>query len=315
MPLYLKDKLVSGTGTPGKSAYEAAKAGGYTGTEASFNQALKDIPGHIADTENPHGVTAAQAGAIASIEKGATNGVATLGVDALLAAAQRPKAGGLYRDDGTTTVEASLAEISTTLQNNDPRNWGLDLSKSLADANDGTRNGFYAMTTGAANVPFDYGVLLVHNNGNPNYVHQELTRYYDGIKVCRSGSYDDSTSAVKWGPWEYVNPPMDVGYEYRTTERRNGLPVYTQFKNLGKIVNGAYGDISVTNLDSVVGYEAFWVNRPLPIIKNSSLTDAETQYLNVYVLNANTIRVYYYGGTSVSGNGDVYVLVKYTKST
>ena len=116
MPLYLKDKLVSGTGTPGKSAYEAAKAGGYTGTEASFNQALKDIPGHIADTENPHGVTAAQAGAIASIEKGATNGVATLGADALLAAAQRPKAGGLYRDDGTTTVEESLTEISTTLQ-------------------------------------------------------------------------------------------------------------------------------------------------------------------------------------------------------
>ena len=50
-------------------------------------------------------------------EKGAANGVATLGADALLAAAQRPKAGGLYRDDGTTTVEASLTEISTTLQN------------------------------------------------------------------------------------------------------------------------------------------------------------------------------------------------------
>ena len=49
-------------------------------------------------------------------EKGAANGVATLGADALLAAAQRPKAGGLYRDDGTTTVESSLTEISTTLQ-------------------------------------------------------------------------------------------------------------------------------------------------------------------------------------------------------
>ena len=119
MPLYLKDKLVSGTGapgSPGKSAYEAAKAGGYTGTEASFNQALKDVPGHIANTENPHSVTAAQAGAIASIEKGTANGVATLGEDSLLAAAQRPKAGSLYREDGETTVEASLADISTTLQ-------------------------------------------------------------------------------------------------------------------------------------------------------------------------------------------------------
>ena len=43
-------------------------------------------------------------------------GVATLGSDALLAAAQRPKAGGLYRDDGKTTLEKSLTEISTTLQ-------------------------------------------------------------------------------------------------------------------------------------------------------------------------------------------------------
>ena len=100
MPLYLKDKLVSGTGAPGKSAYDAAKAGGYAGTEEEFNEAL-----------------AVWADAIPSSEKGAANGVATLGADALLAAAQRPKAGGLYRDDGTTTVEASLADISTTLQN------------------------------------------------------------------------------------------------------------------------------------------------------------------------------------------------------
>ena len=139
-----------------------------------------------------------------------------------------------------------------------------------------------------------------------------LQKKVDGLESTDySGCYYRTVDGVV----EWLNPPMLINTEYRTTERRNGLPVYTQFKNLGKIVNGAYGDISVTNLDAVVGYEAFWVNRPLPIIKNSSLTDAETQYLNVYVLNANTIRVYYYGGTSVSGNGDVYVLVKYTKNT
>ena len=51
MPLYLKDKLVSGTGAPGKSAYEAAKAGGYMGTEADFNTALKDLPVHIGNAD------------------------------------------------------------------------------------------------------------------------------------------------------------------------------------------------------------------------------------------------------------------------
>ena len=64
MPLYLKDKLVSGTGAPGKSAYEAAKAGGYTGTEAEFNHTLTNMSGHISSTDNPHNVTAAQIGAL-----------------------------------------------------------------------------------------------------------------------------------------------------------------------------------------------------------------------------------------------------------
>lgn len=63
MPLYLRDKLVSGTGAPGKSAYQTAVEAGYAGTETAFNQALNDVPGHIADKGNPHGVTAAQAGA------------------------------------------------------------------------------------------------------------------------------------------------------------------------------------------------------------------------------------------------------------
>ena len=54
MPLYLKDKLVSGTGaqgSPGKSAYEAAKEGGYIGTEAEFSTALKDLPAHVGNAD------------------------------------------------------------------------------------------------------------------------------------------------------------------------------------------------------------------------------------------------------------------------
>ena len=38
-----------------------------------------------------------------------------------------------------------------------------------------------------------------------------------------------------WGEWEYINPPMEDGVEYRTTERHLGKPVYTQivqFDNL-----------------------------------------------------------------------------------
>ena len=50
-------------GQNGKSAYTSAVEAGYSGTEAAFNKALSDVPGHIASTSNPHNVTAPQVGA------------------------------------------------------------------------------------------------------------------------------------------------------------------------------------------------------------------------------------------------------------
>ena len=37
-----------------------------------------------------------------------------------------------------------------------------------------------------------------------------------------------------WSEWEYVNPPMQLGVEYRTTERFMGKPVYTMLIDLGE---------------------------------------------------------------------------------
>lgn len=77
-------------GADGKSAYQTAVEGGYSGTETAFNEALVELPNHIADKQNPHGVTAAQVGAISSSEKGAVSGVATLGTDGKVPTGQLP---------------------------------------------------------------------------------------------------------------------------------------------------------------------------------------------------------------------------------
>lgn len=50
----------------------------------------KDLTGHLNDKGNPHGVTAAQTGAIPSAEKGAAWGVATLGSDGKVPSEQLP---------------------------------------------------------------------------------------------------------------------------------------------------------------------------------------------------------------------------------
>ena len=77
-------------GADGKSAYQTAVEGGYSGTETAFNAAIVELPNHIADKKNPHGVTAAQTGAIPSNEKGAASGVATLGADGKVPSGQLP---------------------------------------------------------------------------------------------------------------------------------------------------------------------------------------------------------------------------------
>lgn len=48
------------------------------------------------------------------------------------------------------------------------------------------------------------------------------TVYYDGLEARRFCQLDG------WRPWEWVNPPMEVGKEYRTTERYMGKPVYVK---------------------------------------------------------------------------------------
>ena len=71
--LYIRDKngnfipIPSIKGADGKSAYEQAKDGGYTGTEEEFISILNGTAGdgaHFNNYSNPHKVTAAQAGAI-----------------------------------------------------------------------------------------------------------------------------------------------------------------------------------------------------------------------------------------------------------
>lgn len=214
-------------------------------------------------------------------------------------------------------------EINTFLANKAPAGYGLGgqskFISSSDDLNDAVYDGWYYFDAPPINAPlFDgvnalgYSSMLVSNRIPSLYVTQEIFCYNSWeafncvLRRCRING--------EWKPWEWVNPPMALGIEYRTTERRNGSPVYCKYANLGKLTNGSYGEISVDSLDVVVAYEAMFVNRPLPIINNSSLTDAGTQYVNVFAHSGTIIRVYYYGGANVSGNGDVYVLVKYTKN-
>lgn len=46
-----------------------------------------------------------------------------------------------------------------------------------------------------------------------------------------------------WQPWEWVNPPMVSGVEYRTTERVNGKAVYAKLVDCGYLPNASHSTV------------------------------------------------------------------------
>ena len=50
--------------------------------------------------------------------------------------------------------------------------------------------------------------------------------------------YPSSSSPAVWMPFEWEHPPMQIGVEYRTTERYNSKPVYKKAINTGALSAG-----------------------------------------------------------------------------
>ena len=100
---------------------------------------------------------------------------------------------------------------------------------SLLDANTAKRNGWYiGGGENAVNFPsynHKYGELFVLTRNNTI----EQFAIYQGT-ICVRYSTDGGTT---WSTWEWVNPPMQLGVEYRTTERYLGKPVYVMVVDCG----------------------------------------------------------------------------------
>lgn len=118
----------------------------------------------------------------------------------------------------------------------------ISVTDMVADMNNLTTNGWYHKWSGqsVANCPCEYAGIFVSAKDSGHvtqfcfdYVTREIQR-----RVKSSGT---------WDPWEYVNPRMAVGIEYRTTERHLGNAVYTKMVNCGALP---------FNRESIIGHGA-----------------------------------------------------------
>lgn len=179
----------------------------------------------------------------------------------------------------------------------------------IPDCDDAKLSGLYIMSSKTANFPTlipngQYSLLRVSARTSDEIL-QEV--FCCGI----SGQYDFSAvrsygNTDSWSPWEYINPPMQLGVEYRTTERFMGSPVYVRLVDFGALPDNTQKDVSV--LDA--GTMKCGIDLKMITYNNQAFK----QY------NGITTQVLQNGGITVVtnynlSNVEAYFLIKYTKTT
>ena len=208
-----------------------------------------------------------------------------------------------------------INETNTALQNNDPRNWALGTTATspkneinrLSVVDETISNGWYLvyLSDGGNIGGATQGTLSV--DASSRGITQEFRFYYAGYggfcKLTRIKPYQE-----EWQPWEYVNPPMQLGVEYRTTERYQGKPVYTKAIDFGAAPNSTLKVVSIgtANIEKIVDFKWMFANGNDigMIITNPNFT----------LVAANT------GNVVIETNADVSstmikAIVKYIKTT
>lgn len=204
-----------------------------------------------------------------------------------------------------------------------PDEYGLGerFGKKITDCNEATEAGWYYFDEGSLNTPelipnYAYAtILVVPRNTN-------LTQlYYNPVITCYMAVRVKSNDG--WEPWEYINPPMSLGVEYRTVERYLGKPVYIKLVNCGTFA--APGTVKTVTFDDtgtllrvidfggeIVGKSQVWAFPTFlygAIYTDMSIVLAEAR------VSSGIGYIYLYTKTRDLTDNLAYVWIKYTKKT
>lgn len=128
---------------------------------------------------------------------------------------------------------------------------GAKTGKMITDGNDALVGGWFYWGNIDTNLPFTYGHMRV----DPRL---SSTSGQILMQTAYSDSYPGCVAQRKmmdgaFKPWEWVNPPMQLGVEYRTTERYQRKPVYVKLVDLGNCPSSGFKDVTVLG-DTEVGF-------------------------------------------------------------
>lgn len=218
--------------------------------------------------------------------------------------------------DAAVTRALPGGDIDSLLNGKAPAGYGLGggATKTVeTDFNNYIGNGVYqcpASFDSIQNAPPNghYGMLIVSHGSNaivqdvygPSWVSSAIRWFH-----VRRVSTSSDGNADSWSEWEWPEPLMEIGVEYRTTERYQGKPVYAKLVNCGNLPNATEKMISgyAENVHDVVDFGGMSLHFGQSLLNEGFTTLRVTQSLIAISCT-----------TDLSA-GSAEVWVKYTKTT
>ena len=215
-------------------------------------------------------------------------------------------------------LDDAVKEILITLANKAPNGYGLGqiaygptFDGKPYNADGITGSGFFMCKNGTPTA--DWGAILHIQFDNKKRAIQcfDAAFEWSGITDITKGTlFKREKFESTWGPWEYINPPMAVGVEYRTTELYLGKPVYTKVVDFGASPNNGIKnvDLGVPDVEKICGASFCYY---VPSTGENGVMVSHTQYTGFLVSN----RVVQIRTNADKTDINFYVTVKYTKTT
>lgn len=174
-------------------------------------------------------------------------------------------------------------------------------SEGFADANLITATGFYRAVRNVLYGGWHYIIHLNYDSATALQLAAYVSGEVYGVREKRLNV---------WGDWEHTNPPMELGVEYRTTERYLGKPVYYKIVDCGQIADNKQVEHGIVNMRDCISFQGLRGSMPMPSISNNNLSDP----WSYYVADVDRTKITLACGTSAAGD-TCHVMLKYTKTT
>lgn len=183
-----------------------------------------------------------------------------------------------------------LNKIEQGIANSAPAGYGLGEDATIPEgrsANNITASGFYYCDK---DTPNSNDWVILHIQRDVGYAVQFGRTYNQGSGWPIVTRVRNANISNAWQPWEWLTPPMELGVEYRTTERYLGKPVYCKVIDCGAVPDA--------NTNKTVDFADLGISR---IISWTGNVD----------VGGNTFALPYQEIGREAGNATIYVFVNY----